>query len=265
MNIYRHEIKANLLTSILWICAICGISIILMLFYPMIKADMDEYLVFLDNFPPAVKALMGIVTENFSTPLGYYGFAFTYTLLFGAIQATNLGVGILSKEEREKTADFLMTKPVAREGILTAKLAASFTILAVTNACYVPLMYLMLNSYADGKFKTKTFMLISLSLFFCQAVFFFIGLAVSTLMKKVRAVLPVSLGMVFMFFAISAFAVTSKDDRLRFVTPFQYFKADYILEENHYEMEYVVMGAAIIIIGAALSYFRYSRKDIQAV
>lgn len=265
MNIYRHEIKVNFITTVLWICAICGISVILMLFYPMLKKDLDEYLLFLDNFPPAAKALMGIVTENFTHPIGYYGFAITYPLLFGAIQAMNLGVGILSKEERERTADFLMTKPVTRDGILAAKLAASMTILAFTNVCYLAVAYFMVKGFSEGEFESGKFLLISASLFFSQMIFFSVGLAVSTVLKKVRAVLPVSLGIVFMFFAISAFAVTSEDDRLRFVTPFQYFKTEYIIEEGRYEPEYVVTGAAVVIAGLLISYILYRRKDIQAV
>ena len=71
----------------------------------------------LDNFPPAIKAAMGIAVDSFKSPLGYYTFAFTYSLLFGAIQAMNLGIGIVSKEEREKTADFILTKPVSRQDL----------------------------------------------------------------------------------------------------------------------------------------------------
>ena len=39
----------------------------------------------------------------------------------------NLGIGIISKEVRDKTADFLLTKPVSRVTILVAKMMAAFT------------------------------------------------------------------------------------------------------------------------------------------
>lgn len=42
-----------------------------------------------------------------------------------------LGSGIISKEERDKTAEFLLVKPVSRAHIMTAKLLAALTLLAV--------------------------------------------------------------------------------------------------------------------------------------
>ena len=83
--------------------------------------------------------------------------------------------------------------------------------------------------------------------------------------KKIKVVLPVSLGLVFGFFAVSAFAVTSEDDKLRYLTPFQYFKTEHILMYGSYENIYPVVGALIVIICIAASYLLFKRRDIHSV
>lgn len=265
MNIYKHELKANFKTTLIWIVTLCSLVAMMMAFYPMLKSEADIFLTMMDSFPPAMKAMMGITIENFTTPIGYYTFAFTYSALFGAIQAMNLGVGIVSKEERERTADFLLSKPISRYKVLTSKLLSVLTMLVFTNIVYSAVSATLVFSMSEGKFAFAEFALINTSLFLSQLIFFSIGLLVSVFAKKIKTVLPVSLGLVFAFFAISAFAVTSEDDKLRYVTPFQYFKTDYILAQGEYETVYAVLGLSIVVIGLIVSYAAFKRRDIHAV
>lgn len=264
MNIYKHELKANLKTTLAWVVTLCGLVTVMMTFYPMLKSEAEAFLKMLDSFPQAMKAIMGIVVENFTTTIGYYTFAFTYTALFGAIQAMNLGVGIVSKEEREKTADFLLSKPVSRNRILTSKLFSVLTVFMFTNIAYSAVSLALVISMSEGRFALTEFALINFSLFLLQLIFFSIGLVVSVFAKKIKAVLPVSLGLVFAFFAISAFAVTSEDDKLRYITPFQYFKTDYILAQGAYETVYAVLGLSVIVIALITSYAVFKRRDIHS-
>ena len=265
MNIYKHEFKVNFKTMVGWIVTLCGLVAMLMAFYPMFKNDLDTFLKMLDNFPPTIKAAMGIAVDSFKSPLGFYTFAITYSLLFAAIQAMNLGIGIVSKEEREKTADFVLTKPASREKILSAKLITVFTVLVITNIFYSIVSWLLLSGVAEESLAMEKFALINASLFFSQMIFFSIGLVISVSAKKIKVVLPVSLGLVFGFFAVSAFAVTSEDDKLRYLTPFQYFKTEHILMYGSYENIYPVVGALIVIICIAASYLLFKRRDIHSV
>lgn len=265
MNIYLHEIKSYRWNTILWSGAISGLMLLFMCFYPVFQTDLDTYMEFMNNFPDTIKAAMGIYLEDFQTPVGYYAFTFTYSALLAAIQAMNLGVGIVSKEERERTADFLMTKPVSRASIISAKLFAAFTIILFTNIIYNIVSFFTVYGFAEETVDITKLWLINLSLFFLQLIFFSIGLAVTAFMKKVKTVLPISLGIVFAFFAVSAFAVTSKDDKLRFITPFQYFTTQQILDHSSYEVVFVILGVVITAAGIITGYYRYIRKNIPAL
>ena len=265
MNVFRQEFKTNLKTALLWIFALCTLSLVFMSFFPIIQKDMKTFLKLMDNFPPALKAVMGIVTETFSTPLGYYSFAFTFVILCVAIQAMNLGVGIVSKETRDKTADFLMTKPISRRGILHAKISASVALLAMTAIIYSAIAGFIIQSFSNGDFDVRKYLLISVTLLFSQVIFYSIGLLISVGAKKIKAVLPVSLAIVFFFYALSAFTVTSESDKLRFFTPFQYFKPEYIIAKGSYETAYLVTGIAIVIVSVLASYVWFCKKDVHSV
>jgi len=265
MNVFRQELRMNLRSAVLWTLVLCVLGLIFMSFFPIIQTDMKTFLKLMDNFPPALKAVMGIVTGTFSTPLGYYSFAFTFVVLCGAIQAMNLGIGIVSKETRDKTADFLMTKPISRIGILHAKVLASLTLLAMTSIVYSVIMGLVIRAMANGDFDARKYLIVSVTLLFSQIIFYFIGFFVSVAAKKIKAVLPVSLSIVFFFYALSAFAVTSESDKLRFFTPFQYFKTEYILANGSYETAYLFTGIAIVIVSVLAGYVWFCKKDVHSV
>ena len=265
MNVFRQELKMNLRTALLWVLVLCALGLIFMSFYPIVQTDMKTFLKLMDNFPPALKAVMGIVSETFSTPLGYYSFALGFVVLSGAIQAMNLGVGIVSKETRDKTADFLLTKPISRRGILHAKIAASVVLLIMTGLVYSVFVGFIIQAFTNGDFDVSKYILLSITIFFAQIIFYSIGLIVSVTARKIKAVLPVSLSIVFFFYALSAFAVTSESDKLRFFTPFQYFKPEYIIRNDHYETAYLITGIVIVIVSVLASYVWFCKKDVHSV
>ncbi len=87
----------------------------------------------LAKFPPELRAAFGMDKMDLSTVLGFYSFIFLFVQLCLAIQASNYGFGLVSIEESELTADFLLSKPVSRAQVLTSKLLAALTSLTITN------------------------------------------------------------------------------------------------------------------------------------
>ena len=81
----------------------------------------------LAKFPPELKAAFGLDGMDLSTVLGFYSLVFLFVQLCLAIQAGNYGFGLVSIEESELTADFLLSKPVSRAQVLTSKLLAALS------------------------------------------------------------------------------------------------------------------------------------------
>jgi len=265
MNMYLHEIKSLRKSTIIWICTMIALALIYFSVYTGIASDAADFKKLLGGYPASVRAMLGISLDNITSILGFYSMVFSFISLCAAIQAMNLGLSILSKEVRERTADFLLVKPVSRQTIVSAKLLAALTMLLATNVLYYFAVSIMASIVKTVDYSNKLFFMINLTIFFIQLIFLAIGLVVSVFFKKLKSVLPISLGIVFGFYIIGAIIATGENDAARFISPFKYFDINDIIKNARYEAQYLIAGAIITIVAIAASYIIYTKKDIHAV
>jgi ABC-2 type transport system permease protein len=264
MNVFLHECRAYRKTTLIWTLSLVGMMVLFMSMFPTIAKDIEDYKKVLDGFPDAMKQALGIQVETFGSVLGFYSYVFVYISLCGAIQAMNFGTAIVSKEVREKTADFLLTKPITRKTILTAKVLAAFTSILFTSIVYLVASWLMVAAVATDEYSTKAFLLISISLFLLQVIFLAIGIFLSVYLPKIKSVLSVSLGTVFAFFIIGMLS-SSGDEFKRYLSPFKYFDSYYMIEHTSYEGAFLIVGLGIVVVAIIASYIYYTKKDIHSV
>jgi ABC-2 type transport system permease protein len=266
MNIFRYEMKSLRKSMMIWTLSMLALAALYLSIYPGMAKDAGDFKELLAGYPATVRAMLGINLDLITSLLGFYSMIFSFIILCGAIQAMNLGVSILSKESRERTADFLLVKPVSRTTIVSAKLAAALTTIVITNIIFISLSTLMANLAKTEDFSIKLFCMINLTMFFVQIIFIAIGMVVSVFFKKIKNVLPISLGFVFGFYLIGALLVTDSGDKVeRILSPFKYFDNTYIIQNGNYEPFYLLIGAAIVVVSIAVSYIIYNKKDIHAV
>lgn len=265
MNMYVHELKAYRNSTFIWSFSIVALVLLFMSLFPTISGDVEEFQKLMEGFPEAVKNAIGLHVESFGSILGFYSYVFLYITLCGAIQAMNIGTSIVSKEVREKTADFLLTKPVSRKMILTSKILAALTSIVITNVVFLVAASLIASMVTIEDFSIRTFLMISFTLFFIQLIFLSLGIITSVIVQKIKSVLSVSLGTVFTFFIIGMLISTMEDEAKRFLSPFQYFDRAYIIENGSYELPFLLIGIGIIVISLVASFKIYIKKDIHAV
>lgn len=265
MNIYLHELRAYRKSTITWTLSLIGVIVLFLSLFPSIAKDFNEFSHILEGYPEGLRKALGIQIETFGTLLGFYMYIFTYILLCGAIQAMVMGTSIVSKEVREKTADFLLTKPVTRPTILTSKLLAALTSLVITSIIYIVAAYLMALQVTNVDFDEGIFLMISLTLLFTQLIFLAIGFIVSVVFPKIKAVLSLSLGTVFAFFVVGMVIAVDGDSAKRFISPFKYFDGKYIIDHASFEAPYLLASLIIILVCIVASYIIYTKKDVHAV
>lgn len=265
MNIFLHELKAYRKSTIIWSISLILIVALFMSLFPAFTKDVDEFKKLLEGYPEPLRKAVGMDLNNLFTILGFYCYALTFITLCAAIQAMNIGTSIVSKEVREKTADFLLTKPVTRSKVMTAKLLAALGSIIITNILYFAGASFMAIQVKTDDFSFNTFFLLSLTIFFIQLMFLTMGVIISVLVRKIKSVLTVSLATVFAFYFLGAISATSGDEAKRYISPFKYFDTAYIMEKSSYEASFLMVGAVIMILFIGASYIIYTKKDIQAV
>lgn len=265
MNMYFHELRSLRKSTIIWTCALIALAGLYFSIYSSIAADAASFQQLLSNYPAPVRAALGISLDTIASLLSFYAMIFSFITLCGAIQAMILGTSILSKEVRERTADFLLVKPVSRSAIISAKLLAAVTMLIVTNVFYYAAAFIFASLVKTAAYNIKLFFLINLTLFFIQLIFLALGMLLSVFFIRLKSVLPISLGVVFGFYIIGALIATGKNEAERLISPFKYFDITYIMNYAGFESRYLIAGAAIVIISIVASYIIYAKKDIHAL
>lgn len=266
MNMYLYELKSQIKSAITWTLVLVALATIYLVMYPGVASDANAFKELLSNYPPTIRAMLGINIDTITSLLGFYSMIFSFIILAGAIQAMNLGLSILSKESRERTADFLLVKPVSRSAIVTAKLSSAITTILGTNIAFCVITPIIANLVKIENFDLKVFTMINLTLFFIQIIFLTIGMIVSVFFQKMKTIIPISLGIVFGFYFIGAFLATKNDDVVkRVLSPFKYFDITYIITNENYELPYLILSAVIVMTSILATFILYNKKDIHAV
>ncbi|MEH7349189.1 ABC transporter permease subunit [Gottfriedia acidiceleris] len=265
MNIFLHELKAYRKSTFIWTASLMAIVVFFLSLFPAIAKDYAEFSKVLEGYPAGVRKALGLEIESFGNILGFYSYVFIYISLCGAIQAMILGTSIISKEVREKTADFLLTKPVTRTKVMTSKIFAGIVSLAITNIFYLVATIIMAEYVKTADYSSKSIILLSVSLFITQILFFGIGILISVVFPKIKAVLSISLAIVFGFFVVGMVVATDESNAKRFLSPFKYFEPKYIIAHSKFESQFLTLSIGIIIVSIIASYVIYKKRDVHAV
>lgn len=263
MNIYRHELKQNLGATAIWTLSLVAIAALYISIFPTIEGNAQISDIY-QNFPEAFKKTFNISEQTLTAFSGIYALVLNLVLLTGAVQAMNLGTGIVSKEVRMKTADFLLTRPVSRGSVLRQKLLTVATMLLLTDIVFLAADWLLIQVIISDPFRLRTFVVSSFSLVFIQAFFATLGFLLGAALPRVKRVIAVSLPTVFGFYIIALFD-TVIGDKVRFMTPFKFFDVNQLTAGGGYRASTLIYLAALTAGMVIAGFFVYRRKDIHTI
>lgn len=263
MNIYLHELKNKLRSVITWSAAIILLLFIFMALFQGFSQDTAMVNDLLAKFPRELLVAFGMEDLDWSSITGYFGMLFVFVQICLAVQSANYGIGLVSVEESEWTADFLLTKPVGRPKIMTTKLLAALTALGITQAVVWAASFLMLNLYrGDQTFDGKPVILVLLSMIIFQLFFLTVGIAISLLVKRVRSVTPLSMALVFGLYILNAFGNMVGQKSFEVLSPFKQYAPSYIVKHAAWDASLAWISIPVIVLAIAASYALYSRRNI---
>jgi ABC-2 type transport system permease protein len=265
MNIFMLELKAKLRSVLIWSASIAVMILIFMSIYPGFSKQTELLNQLLANFPPQLLVIFGMENMNFSNILGYLGLIFLFCQICLAIQAANYGFGLVSVEESERTADFLLAKPVSRTKIMTTKLLAALACLTITNIVVWVSSFVCLSLFSNGKgYSVNSLVILLLSIIVFQLFFLSVGLVISLLLKRIRVVTPFSMGLVFGLYILNAFGSMIGEKSLEIISPFKHFDPNYILKNSAWDLPLVLISVTVIVISVPASYLLYARRNIPS-
>ena len=260
MGLLKHEIKQGKVSLAIWTAIIAFMLAVCILIYPEMSSQMDEISGMFADMGD-FSAAFGMDRINFGEFTGFFGVECGNVLgLGGAFFAALLGISALAKEEKEHTAEFLLTHPVRRRKVVSEKLLAVLLQIVILNIVVIGVT--MLSTLVIGeKPEFKTILLLFLAYFLLQVEIAAICFGISAFISK--GSLGIGLGMAALFYFLNIVANLSEDAKfLKYITPFGYTESADIIAEGCISREYLCVGAIFALLGIVAAYYRYSKKDI---
>lgn len=263
IHIMKWEFKAQLKSLIIW-------SLIFIVFLAMMTSEFSAYynnpemLDVMELMPEPLLNAFSMNNANLTTPEGYMSIASVYFGLMFGLFSVLLGSAIISKEERDKTAEYLMTMPVSREKILAAKFATSLILIVLLLAVFtISVFACMIPFEITGSFVSFV-KLMSCSLFLISIYFLAIGMFLASILKRYKSSGKISAVVIMVLYFISILvSLSDKIDFFKYITPFKYFEANSYLHLGHLEIKYVILTLIVFIMGIVGTFIVYPRRDLH--
>ena len=261
MTLVRHELRQGKTSLLIWTAAIGFLLAICIFLFPEMKGQMDSVSDMFSSMGSFTEAF-GMDRLNFGTLIGFYAVECGNILgLGGAFYAALCAAGILSKEEKDKTAEFLLTHPVSRKRIMTEKLIA---VLVQITAMNIMIYAISVGSIAvvGEAIPLKEISLLHLAYYLLQLELAGICFGISSFLRKGSA--GVGLGIAAMMYFLNLIAnIADVAEFLKYITPFGYCEGADIVANGRLDGVMVAVGAVIGLGGIMAAYLKYTKKDIH--
>ncbi len=264
MNVCLREMKAHRKSLIIWSIGVVFLIVSGMGKYAGLSSSGESMNELMAEMPRSLQAIMGTGALDLSTASGYYGVLFLYLMLMATIHAVMLGAHIISKEERDKTAEFLFVKPISRGQIISAKLVAALLNIVIINAVAWISSLLIVGSYSKGESVSGDISITMIGMFILQLLFLVIGTAIAAISKKPKKAASLATGILLITFILSILIdLNDKLDNLRYLTPFKYYEAKNVMYGGGLDVVFTLMSLIMVVALTYGTYLFYRRRDLN--
>ena len=261
MTIVKQEWRSQKTPLLIWSLSIGLLIAACVLMYPDMQSQMSEVtdiFASMGNFTAA----FGMDRLNFGTLKGYYAVEGGNILgIGGAFYAAILGVSALMKEERDHTAEFLLTHPVSRTRVVSEKLASVISTLFTLNAIVLLLSVLSILMIGETIFWKELLLYHAITLLMQLEI---AGICFGVSAFLTRNGLGIGIGIAGLMYVLNIISNITPDAKfLKYLSAFSYTDGADIMNDCNVRFSYLIPGMILMGIGIILAYGKYTRKDIS--
>ena len=260
MTLIKHELRQGKITLLIWSSVIAFMLALCVLIYPEMETQMGDVSTMFAEMG-SFSAAFGMDRLNFGEFMGFFGVECGNILgLGGAFFSALLGISVLSKEEREQTAEFLLTHPVSRRKIVMRKYISIMIQILFLNIAVIAVTLLSMQIIGESLDNRPLFLLF-LAYYVLQVEVASVCFGISAFLS--HGGMGVGLGMAALLYFLNIIANLTEDAKfLKYITPFGYTEGADIIADECLNMEYLSVGLVFTVIGISAGFYRYCKKDI---
>ncbi len=260
MTIYLHELRQGSKTFLIWTLSISAFMAMCIFLFPEMEGELGGVGDMFSSMG-SFTAAFGMDRLDFGTLEGFYAIECGNIMsLGGAFFAAVISVNIISKEEKDRTAEFLFTHPVSRIRVLSGKAAAVLSQTASMNIIAVAVTSASIAAIGEAV-PWDTVLHLHLAYLFCQIEIAMICFGISAFSRSSSFGAGLGLALVLYFMNLIA-NVSDKMEVLRYISPFGYAEAAEIVTAGELDTSLVICGLAAGLAVSLAGSLYYCRKDI---
>ena len=264
-TLYTKELKRSRKSFFIWTSIVLGFTVMVLSIYPFMEGMGEDLSNMMRNIPNELRKAMGMDEQTWGSILGFYSTYFgIYIVLLTGIYTMSTGATILSKEEKEKTAEFLLTRPISRKSIFSTKVLALFSLTLGIIILQVIVAAISFSVAAEtaidwGNFATMHLHGAVLIIFFTA-----LGVLLSMFLNPKTNFMGLVFGIIFGSYFLNAMSkATEATEWMGYISPFNY--VDFNVGDPNYSLSILgVITLLVLAVGAVLfARYRYERRDVD--
>ena len=266
MNIFRLELKNNFLQMLIWTGGISFLIIISLSMYTTMleQGAMDQLKGLMET--PMIARLMegfGVDFESLQNILGFYvSRNVTFTMLLGSIFAIMLTSGMISKEESDKTIEYLFSKPVTRNCIFNSKYLAANVLILTLNILVSIVGYTGLEIFKTSDYNTYAYFVLCIYNYMLIIFFSSAGILLAAIQKRGRVPVGLLIGLVLGFYFWDIISkILRETEFIGWFTPFKYIDLEVLRPQYDFEFYRILFFAGFFLIFSGIAFYYYRKKD----
>jgi len=264
LNLFLHEFKNNLKGTAITSVVVVLYTAFSLLIYASMKENILKVTDFYNIMPESFQVAFNFQINQWNNALGFYitYFVFFVPIITGCYSII-LGTRMLSKEEQNKTAEFLLSRPLSRAQIISSKLSTFFIhILGINLLAFFTALF-GCGIVSDWEFNWQSLIILHTYGYLICLFYGILGFFITVVMKRAKPITGIGIGIVLgTYFFDVMIRVFGKVQFLLYLTPFKYINLEahspnYVFDA--WRLIYFIGISGLLII---LSYVFYRRKDI---
>jgi ABC-2 type transport system permease protein len=221
--LFWRELHAGKKSFLSWGLPLIFLIWVSMMAFPTMSKSAEQTAALMKSLPAGLRAAFGLDQLSLSEALGYFATrVYTMFTLLGALYGAIYGASLLSKEESERTSEFLMTKPISRTQIVLQKAAVLAVYMVAFGVMSIVVTFACFGLYVETPYPAAKILWLLFAIFLLVFAFAGVGFALSAFIPKAKKATSLALGLAAGSFLISTISATSESIQwMKWITLFK--------------------------------------------
>lgn len=260
----RHELRSMCKNALVWGAAVAVAAAAFLTVFPSLHESGIAIDAIFKDMPEAASNLFGM-RRDLSHITGFYSMVLKIVSEIANIGAFVIGAGVMARERRRKTEDFLFAKPVSRSAVLCSKYIAILAAVFAIGAAFILAATAAITLLSPGEMPFPDFFAGSVTIPIVMLLYATWGALLGVFRPQFKGAGAVAISSLIVFnslYTVLSLVLGEGSTVYRWLIPHHYFDWIELLQGGGFDWLHLLWTLAQAAILVYVSFLKYCRKDM---